>query len=321
MKKDSKVKNKESVKLKVLKTMNIFNSPINDIYFFPNKNFLINADGTYKIYNDKYMCIRTKKDIHYKNIKIIDNDSFICLKDNTKLMNINLKTGKATKIFEFPKKVLNLLYYENKYITLNEDYKINLWQAISNNEIQLLTTLILNVSEKPLDFIILLVPEKDELIVSINDMEIITYFYDLKSLKIINKIPDVFHEKIYKLNDDLYIFPFFKYSEADSYFNIYDFSKNEIVKKIENKFCSSMEILNIPERKILLVAGFEFSESAGSREFKNIYVLNYNFEQIFNLNNIHYRNILGIKLYQKKEKEYLILTYSEDGAVNVLSLI
>ena len=321
MKKDSKVKNKESVKLKVLKTMNIFNSPINDIYFFPNKNFLINTDGTYKIYNDKYMCIRTKKDIHYKNIKIIDNDSFICLKDNTKLMNINLKTGKVTKIFEFPKKVLNLLYYKNKYITLNEDYKINLWEAISNNEIQLLTTFILNVSEKPLDFIILLVPEKDELIVSINDMEIITYFYDLKSLKIINKIPDVFHEKIYKLNDDLYIFPFFKYSEADSYFNIYDFSKNEIVKKIENKFCSSMEILNIPERKILLVAGFEFSESAGSREFKNIYALNYNFEQIFDLNNIHYRNILGIKLYQKKEKEYLILTYSEDGAVNVLSLI
>ena len=115
MKKYSKENTKESVKLKVIKTMNVFNIPVKDIYFFPNKNFLINGDGIYKLYNDKYMCTRTKKDIHYKSIKIIDNDNFLCLKDDTKLMNINLKTGKFAKILEFPKKILNLLYYENKF--------------------------------------------------------------------------------------------------------------------------------------------------------------------------------------------------------------
>lgn len=49
MKKNANVKKQESVKLKVLKTMNIFNIPVKDIYIFPNKNFLINADGIYKI--------------------------------------------------------------------------------------------------------------------------------------------------------------------------------------------------------------------------------------------------------------------------------
>lgn len=254
MKKNSKQNTKESVKLKVIKTLNVFNIPVKDIYFFPNQNFLMNADGTYKIYNDKYMCTRTKKDIHYKNIKIIDNDSFLCLKDDTKLMNINLKTGKVTKIYEFPKKILNLLYYENKYITLGEDMKIYIWETIdTNNAIQLLTTIILTESEIKINII----PEKNTLIVSINGSECsYTTFYDLNSFEVINKLKlttGFIIEKIYKLKDDLYIIPEYSYSEGFSYLEIYDFNKKEIVKEIENddyKFCWNLEILPIPEKKI-----------------------------------------------------------------------
>ena len=44
---------------------------------------------------------RKKKNVYYKYIKIIDNDSFMCLKDDTKLMCINIKNGTTTKLFEF----------------------------------------------------------------------------------------------------------------------------------------------------------------------------------------------------------------------------
>lgn len=62
-------------------------------------------------------------------------------------------------------------------------------------------------------------------------------------------------------------------------------------------------------------------EQNGTTYYKDIFVMNYDFEKIFLLDNVHYRDIQGIKFYQKNEKEYLILTYSEDGAVKVLSLM
>ena len=327
MKKNTKLKKKESVKLKVVKTMNIFNIPVKDIYIFPNKNFLINADGIYKIYNDKNMCTRTKKDNHYKNINIIDNDSFLCLKDDNKLMNINLKTGKVTKIYEFPQRILNILYYKNKYISLGEDMKIDIWEKnFSNNQIQLLTTIALTKSKT----IINIIPEKNILIVSIDEPIAdhmnngqYTYFYDLSSFKMINKLTGFIIEKIYKLNDDLYLIPEYSYCEGFSYVRIYDFTKNEIIKAIKNddyKFSWNLEILTIPEKKIILLAGTNYTEN-GNTLYKDIIVMNYDFEKIFVMNNVHYRDIQGIKMYQKKENEYLILTYSEDGAVNVLSLI
>ena len=327
MKKNANVKKQESVKLKLVKTMNIFNIIVKDIYIVPNNSFLINADDIYKIYTDKYMCTRTKKDIHYKNIKILDNDSFLCLKDDNKLMNINLKTGKVTKIYEFPQKILNLLYYENKYISLGEDMKIDIWKKISiNNQIQLLTTIVLTKSET----IINIIPEKNILIVSINeaiDTHLnngqCTYFYDLSSFKMINKLTDFIIEKIYKLNDDLYLIPEYSYCEGFSLLRVYDSTKNEIIKTIENddnNFCWNLEILPIPEKKIILLAGTNYQES-GNTLYKDIIVMNYDFEKILVMNNVHYRDIQGIKLYQKNEKENLILTYSEDGAVNVLSLM
>ena len=55
----------------------------------------------YKIYNKKEKSIREEKHLCYKYIKIIDNNNFSCLKDDTKLMSINIKTGKLIKLFEF----------------------------------------------------------------------------------------------------------------------------------------------------------------------------------------------------------------------------
>lgn len=198
--------------------------------------------------------------------------------------------------------------------------KIDIWEKISsNNKIQLLTTFILTEPK----IIINIMPEKNTLIVSINGSECNTTFYDLKSFEMINKLTDFITEKIYKLNDDLYIIPDYSYCEGFSYLHIYDFTKKEIVKIIENdefKFCWNLVILPIPEKKLILLAGTNFKEN-GSTYYKEIFVMNYDFEKIFLLNNVHYRDIQGIKLYQKNEKEYLILTYSEDGAVNVLSLM
>ena len=139
----------------------------------------------------------------------------------------------------------------------------------------------------------------------------------------INKLTGFIIEKIYKLNDDLYLIPEYSYCEGFSLLHVYDFSKNEIIKTIENddyNFCWNLEILPIPEKKIILLAGTNYQES-GNTLYKDIIVMNYDFEKILVMNNVHYRDIQGIKLYQENEKENLILTYSEDGAANVLSLM
>jgi len=53
----------------------------------------------------------------------------------------------------------------------------------------------------------------------------------------------------------------------------------------------------------------------------DIYVYDSNFKRVQIIQIAHYRNINGFAFYEKDEKENLLMSYSEDGAVNIYSLI
>ena len=315
---------KTNIKLKLIKTLNPFNIPIKNVHVFPNKNILILTDNSYKIYNEKHQCLRTKKDINYSNIKIIDNDTFICLKDNIKLIKINLKTGKVLSLHEFKEQISKILYHDNKLITTSNDHmnKITILERISETKYQTVTNIIFKEEEFN-SINIFLIPEKNNLIISTNTKEgDCTYFYEFQKLKLINKLTDFYFEKIYKLNDNIILLLFGDEFDIDNQLNIYDLNQKKIVKDVFLKFNSNCEILIIPKKKVILVAGYIHTGFGSDREYKEIHVLNYDYEEIFVLNKIHYRSILGIELYEEKnEKEFIIITYSEDGAVNFLSLM
>ena len=62
--------------------------------------------------------VKNKKlDGNLDNIKIIDNNNFICLKNKTELIQISVKSGNQKSIFNFGKKIDKIIYYKNKYIT------------------------------------------------------------------------------------------------------------------------------------------------------------------------------------------------------------
>ena len=166
--------NKKKVKLKTIKVLTPFNFQISNVYVFPNKNFLVNTDWGYKIYNEKYQCIRAKENVNYNSIKIIDNDNFICLKDNTKLVNIGLKTGKIQTIFYFKEEISELLYHGDKYITCGvNDNIIKIWTKIPENRWQ--NSLKIRFGGEKGDIRIFLFPEKNILGVSVEHLD--TYFF------------------------------------------------------------------------------------------------------------------------------------------------
>ena len=236
------------IKLNRLKTFSV-HGRINDVYIFPNKNILLLGNDSYKIYNKKDVCIKEKKNVYYKYIKIIDNDSFMCLKDDTKLMCINIKNGRVTKLFEFPEEgIKNLLFYGKKYITLNTYNRIKIWEKSSDLKFNCLTEVLL-IKEKDEILFIFLVRDKNILIVN-NVNKKITYFLELDKFSIIIKINDLSYKTLYQLNENLIIFPYSIGIPLKPNLNIYDFNKKEFIQKKIINFYSSCKILPLPKKNI-----------------------------------------------------------------------
>lgn len=238
-KKNIQVKKKN--KLKSIKTINAINGKINDILFFDNKNFLINGGNTYKIYNQKLLMVKNRKiDGYLDNIKIIDNNNFICLKNKIELVQISVKSGNQKSIFNFGEKIDKILYYKNKYITKGEEAKnernnIKVWETLSNNHIQLATEIIFPYKELfHFEGILYLVPDKNFFIYSgtRGDGENVTYFFNLKAYEIENKIENYEVDNISRLNDNLLIFTKYDWNfVCDGFLDIYNISETKIVEK------------------------------------------------------------------------------------------
>ena len=259
---------------------------------------------------------KRKKLVYYKYIKIIDNDNFMCLKDDTKLMSINIKTGEVIKLFEFTEeKINNLLYYGNKYITLNTNNKIKILEKSSDIKFNCLTDISL-IKEKDEILFIFLLPDKNILIVN-NDKEKITYFIELDKISIITKINDLSYRTLYQLNENLIMFHDYHYSIL----NIYDFNKKELInKKIFHRF-SLHNILTLPKKEIFLMAIQSYRNGKDVKCFE-IIGLNYNCQEIFILNQPIYHGHFGFKYFEEKnKKEDIILIYETYGPLNFVSLI
>ena len=266
--------------------------------------------------------VKNKKlDGNLDNIKIIDNNNFICLKNKTELIQISVKSGNQKSIFNFGEKIDKILYYINKYITKGEEaknkrYSIKVWETLSNNNhTQLVTEIIFPYKELfRFEGILYLVPDKNFFIYSgkMGDGENATYFFNLKAYEIENKIEDYEIDNISRLNDNLLIFSKYDYIyNCDSYLNIYDISKKNIVGNKTFEFTiNSIEI--IPKKEIILISGY-------NGEYSDIHIFDYNFKEIQTLKKTNFGSIVGMKFYEKNENEDLILSFSEDGTINILS--
>lgn len=313
---------KEKTKLKSIKTINAINGAINDIYIFDNKNFLISAGNIYKIYNEKYFMVKNIKTNYLDNIKIIDNNNFICLKDKTELINISVKSGKQKTIFNFNEKIDIIIYYKNKYITKSEELKggIKIWKKLKNGHIELITKFIFYPKIKHrYDDVIYLIPEQNLLLSSgyMGDIDAKTYFWNLKTYKVENIFEDKY-DLVYKLNSNLFIFTNISGGEIDSILNIYNIREKKFVKTIELKFYhNSIEV--IPKKEIILISGYEYNGFGSAREYNDIHIFDFNFKEIQVIKKVHFRSIVGMKFYEKNENEDLVLSFSEDGSINFLS--
>lgn len=291
--------------LKPIKTINSINDKIENIYFFKNKNYLVKGLRTYKIYNEKFKIVKNIQIKDYLNfIKIIDNNNFICLKNKKQLINVNIKNVKKELIFDFMKEIGKILYYKNKCITLEEyNNEIKIWEFLKDRKLQL------NAKIKLKDIInIFLIPKIKNIVISGNKVDI-TYFFNLKTLKFENKITYRLKD-LYRLNHNLFIFTnfyynkYYQYEEGDS-LDIYNLYEKKITKSIKIDFLIN-SILTIPKRRIFLASAYFIND---------IYVFDYHFNQIQSLIKIHNEKIVGMKLYEKSEKNDLVLSYSEDGQI------
>ena len=316
-------------KLKSIKIINQINFEIEEIYVFENKNFMVvsgSENPIYIIYNERYIRVK-QENLHYyiNNIKIIDNNNFICLKNKNKLINIPIKDGKIKLIFDFKEEIDKILYYKNKYITKAKIIinGIKIWEALENGNIQLVNKIGFNNSN-PKDFyegIIYLIPDKNLLIYSgethITFNEHKTCFWNLKTFKLENELK-VLYELIKRLNKNLFILTSQSWGENEYDLKIFDISQKKFVNNIKLKFKqNSIEV--IPKKGLILISGFDYNGYGWAiGEYCDIHIFDYNFKEKQVLKQVHNRSIVGMKYYEKYENEELVLSYSEDGSINVL---
>ena len=316
-------------KLKSIKTIKPINFEIEEIYIFENKNFMIVAGSentVYIIYNERYIKIK-QENFHYyiNNIKIIDNSNFICLKNNTKLINILIKDEKIKLIFDFKEEIDKILYYKNKYITKAKIIinGIKIWETLDNGNIQLVNKIGFNNSN-PKDFyegIINLIPDKNLLIYSGETRtisnEVKTCFWNLKIFKLENEL-QALYELIFRLNKNLFILTSPSWGENEYDLEIFDISQKKFVNNIKLKFKqNSIEV--IPKKELILISGFDYNGyGVACNEYCDIHIFDYNFKEKQVLTQVHYRSIVGMKYYEKNENGELVLSYSEDGSINIL---
>ena len=322
--------------------MNILPISIAGIYFFKNGSFLVlgreeydklfeymgdNGIIKYKILDNKLQIIKnSKKDLNIsiRNVKVIDEKNIICLLNTDELINLNIYNGKITKLFHFDEIIYNLLYYKNKLITCNHELKegIKIWeqtmQANNQHHYQLINKLFfpnIDGNENNTDTTIYLVEDKNLLITS-NDEESVC-FWDLKRLKFDHKFnvdwcPYIFSN----FKNNLLIFGCGIYEDyrTPNELVLYDVKEKNINKNIKLDFIM-LDVRYIKKIDLIVISG-------GTDMLRSdIYIYDSNFNMVQIIQKAHYRNINGFAFYEKDEKENLLMSYSEDGAVNIYSII
>jgi len=333
------------IKLKLIKSMKVLPISIAGIYFFKIGNFLVlgreqydklfeymgdSGKIRYKIFDNKLQIIKkSKKDLNIsiRNVKVIDEQNIICLLNTKELISLNIQNGKITKLFHFEETIYNLLYYKNKLITCNHELKegIKIWEqtksllSVGNqHKYQIMNKLFYPkiYGDENITYATMYLVEEKNLLITSNDEESVC-FWNLKKLKF---------DHIFKLDWCPYIFSNFKNNlvifgsgiykgyQTPNELVLYDVKEKKINKKIKLDFIM-LDIRYIKKIDSIVISG-------GTDIIRNdIYVYDSNLNKVQFIRKAHYRDINGFAFYEKDEKEDLLMSYSQDGAINIYSLI
>ena len=327
---------KEKMLIRPIKRIRTINGAIDDIQIFKNKNYLVKghdnkfdhcllifdpkdrlAPDEIKIYNKSFHLI--KRIIYKKNFdffKIINDNTVICLGNQIELIKISLKEEIFQPLFFFQSKIHKLLYYKkNLIITVEErNNGIKIWQLLNNNRLKLRTKIInMDMYYK----IIFLIKNKDIMVTPGYNNAHVTVFWNLKLCKIEKQI-DYYLGCLCQLSEKIFVFSEKNDKNKESRLDIYDYLENKIIKNIDLDYKVKL-IKAIRKKNIFLVAGGVISEDYYNHY--DIHVYDYDFNQIQFIDRLHFRDIVGIELYERGEKEDdVIFSYSEDGSYDILKL-
>ena len=282
------------------------------VNIFDNKNILCLTSGGYTIYDNKFKIIKRKKNLSVTNAKIIDDKNFICLIDNSKLIKINIETGKHNQLFKFPYYIKQIKYLKNhNIITIlyEEGFTFKIWQKLNNGSYQLMTKLSL-LSFSTNNNIEMYLTKKENYLITTNPFNGVT-FWDLSKYRYDHELDYYWHEEHFcQVSENEIVLGKGRQEGGDEL-------SNEIVK------------YNIKDKKIVLIKKFNFKYGAidyldnkniflinGSRPkskiLNNIYVLNNNFVKLQVFEIPLGQTIECFSLYQKDDKEEYLFYYYED---------
>jgi len=306
---------KPKMKLNKIKTINTGDTIIS-INFFKNFNFLILTYNKCHIYSPKFALIKTiDLDYEIKEIKITDNENFKCLFNYELYVNINIKNNEVEQIIDFGRKDIKYIkYYKKSIIAIKGFNTIFIWDQIEKNKYQFITKIELDICGEDI-----FVFEQYDLLFSCASNLII---YNLKKNKIDSILEELNFSAAMPFYENHILFLGGDYECGINDLSVYNIKEKKVIKNKEFDFYFYQYDINInytnlikyyKKKDVIILCG-------GKNEvYNSIYVLDRNFNLIQTLDKIHYKNILGLAIYERGIND-LILSYSTDGEIYFYSI-
>lgn len=301
---------KPKIKLNKIKTINTGDTIIS-INFFKNFNFLILTYNKCLIYTPKFSLIKTiDLDIEFQEIKIVDNENFKCLYNYELYVNINFYNDEIEEIINFGRTdIKSIKYYKNSIIAINDYDNIFIWDEIEKNKYQFITKIRLGTH--------IFVFEQYDILFSCGYNLCI---YNLKK----NKIDSISEELDFSAAMPFYenniLFLGGDYECGINDLSVYNIKEKKVIQKKEFDFYFYEEgkkftdlIKYYKKKDVIILCGGK------NRVYNSIYIYDRNFNLIQTLDKIHYKNILGLAIYERGVND-LILSYSADGEIYFYSI-
>ena len=286
---------KEYITLKMIKSIDAHNGPVNAISIFPSGNIIsVSFDQSIKIYDINFNLLQNIKNAHKKTIRYVevkDENNFV-----TCSFDQSIKTWiKNGKIFKLNYHIINahdryinkVIYYLNNYlISCSYDYTVKVWEEKDKNY-QLITTLKHNL----VVWSILILKDKNILISSGNDGTKLWNINNFEIIKYFNEVKCNCWNGMNRMDEDRIIFG------GNKSLKIISLIEKKIIKEIKISFLC-YGILTIEIKGIFLIGG----------ESKNIIIYNNNnYECTGIINDAHDFDIKGFILLNNN----LIASFSQ----------
>ena len=305
---------KPKIKLNKIKKI-LIEDRIISINFFKNLNFLVLTLNKYRIYSPKFELIKAY-DLKYEiqEIKIIDNENFKCLYNYDQYVNMNIKNNKIKKIINFGRSdITSIKYYKKNIIAISDINTIFIWEFIEKNKYQFTTKIKLGIYCENI-----FVFEQYDIFISCGFDNL--GIYNLKK----NKIDSISKELSFRAAMPFYgnniLFLGGNDDWGYKYLTVYNIKEKKIIKNMKFDFFFNVEEANTPDlikyyqkKDVIIICG------GNNNVFNNVYIYDRDFNLIQTLEKIHYRNIVGLTIYERSTND-LILSYTKDGEISFYSI-